>query len=325
MVQQDKKDKVKELTELMNKYSVINFLELSKLPASQIHSIKKDIRGISKVVVAKKRIIKLAFEQSDKKDIEKLFDIPVAIPGLIFSNENPFKLFGILKRNKAEAFAKVGDKAPHDIVIPAGDTNLAPGPMIGTLQKAKVAARIQGDKIVIASDSKVASEGDIIDANLSSILMQLGIKPMEIGLNVVAAYENGVIFDKNTLDIDLGAYKSNFMLAYISSLNLAVSAVIMNGRSVPILVGKAHTNALNLAVYANVANSETISMFISKAQAQMNSVASRLPENARGSVVVTAQAEPDTTGDKKEEPESKSVSEEKKPDEMAMGLGSLFG
>ena len=325
MVQQYKKDKVKELTKLMDSYSVVNLLELSKLPASQIHSIKKDIRDISKVSVAKKRIIKLALEKSNKKGLVKLFDTPVDIPALIFSNENPFKLFGILKKNKAEAFAKVGDKAPRDIVIPAGDTNLAPGPMIGTLQKAKVAARIQGDKIVIAEDSQVASEGDVINADLSSILMQLGVKPMEIGLNVVAAYEDGVIFDKDTLDIDVGEYKSNIAFACSGALNLAVSAGIMNDKSVPVLVGKAHMNALNLAVSANVANSETISMFISKAQAQMNSVASRLPDDARGGVVVTAQAAADTTDDKKEEPESKPASEEKKPEEAAAGLGSLFG
>lgn len=320
MVQKHKVDKVKEISEFINKYSVISLIELSKLPAAHMHTIKKDIRDISKVVVVKKRLIRRAFDMSGKKDIDKLLDVDVAIPALMFSNENPFKLFSILKKNKAEAFAKPGDKVPKDIVVPEGETNLAPGPIIGALQKANVKARIQGDKIVISEDSKVASAGDEINADLSSILMQLGIKPMEIGLNIVASYEHGTLFDRNALDIDVDQYVSDISAAYTGAFNLAINTGIIVKETVSHLIGKAHMEALNLAVNANVVNSETISMFVSKAQAQMNAVASQLPDEARGGVVVAEVKE-----EVKAEMKTEEKKEEKKPEEAAAGLGSLFG
>ncbi|MCK5452164.1 MAG: 50S ribosomal protein L10 [Candidatus Aenigmarchaeota archaeon] len=328
MVQQYKLDKVKELAGLIDNHKIVGLLELSKLPAAHMHSIKKDIRDVSTVVVAKKRLIKRAFEASGKKGVSELFDTPVAIPALIFSDENPFKLFATLKKSKAEAFAKEGDKAPEDIIVPEGETNLPPGPIIGALQKAHIKARIQGDKIVVSEDSKAVSEGDVITADLSSILMQLGIKPMEIGLNIVAVYEDGTVFDRKTLDIDVGSYVADIASAHSGAFNLAVNAGIITKVTLPVLIGKAHMEALNLAVNAGVANSETILMFISKAQSQMNAVASVLPDEARGGMVVVKQEAVPDAGDKdgdKDEAGPAEKEEEKKPEEAAAGLGSLFG
>ncbi|MCK4809186.1 MAG: 50S ribosomal protein L10, partial [Candidatus Aenigmarchaeota archaeon] len=326
MVQQYKLDKVKELAKLIDDYKVVGLLELSKLPAAHMHSIKQDTRDISKVVVAKKRLIKRAFDASGKKGVSELLDLPVAIPALIFSNENPFKLFATLKKSKAEAFAKEGDKAPRDIIVPEGETSLPPGPIIGALQKANIRARIQGDKIVISEDSKAVSEGDVINADLSSILMQLGIKPMEIGLNIAAVFEDGVVFDRKTLDIDVDSYVSDIASAHAGAFNLAINAGIITEGTLPVLIGKAHMEALNLAVNAGVTNSKTILMFISKAQLQMNAVASVLPDDARGGMAVVKQEAVQAAGDgdgDKAEPVKKE--EEKKPEDMAAGLGSLFG
>ncbi len=326
MVQQYKLDKVKELAKLISDHKVVGLLELNKLPAAHMHSIKQDTRDICKVVVAKKRLIKRAFDASGKKGVSELFNIPVAIPALIFSDENPFKLFATLKKSKAEAFAKEGDKAPRDIIVPEGETNLPPGPIIGILQKANIKARIQGDKIVISEDSKAVGEGDVISADLSSILMQLGIKPMEIGLNIAAVFEDGVIFDRKTLDIDVGSYVSDIASAHAGAFNLAINAGVITKGTLPVLIGKAHMEALNLAVNAGVANSKTILMFISKAQSQMNAVASILPDDARGGMAVVKQeAVQDASDGDGDKTEPVKKQEEKKPEEAAAGLGSLFG
>ncbi len=325
MVQQYKVDKVKEVAGLIDKYPIVGIIDMNKLPASQLHSIKKDIRGVAKVLVVKKRLIKLALDKSSKKEAKNLLEKDVAIPALIFSDENPFKLFATLKKNKAEAFAKAGDKAPKEIIVPEGETDLPPGPIIGALQKVNVKARIQGNNIVVTEDSPVASEGEEISPELSSILMQLGIKPMEIGLNLVAVCEDGTIFDKNVLDIDVDEYAGKISSAYLGAFNLAMNAGVPNKETIPHLIGKAHMEGLNLAVNADVVNSKTIEIFISKAQAHMSSVASRLPEDARGGVAV-AEAKPaqekasEPAEEKKEEKK-----EDKKPEDSAAGLGALFG
>jgi len=55
------------------------------------------------------------------------------MPALLFTKENPFKLYNKLQKSKSSAPAKAGQTAPSEIVVPKGPTPFAPGPIIGEL------------------------------------------------------------------------------------------------------------------------------------------------------------------------------------------------
>ena len=85
-----------------------------------------------------------------------------------------------------------------------------------------VKAGIEAGKVAVKEDSVVAKEGSTINSQLASLLTRLGIEPMEIGLNLVAAYEGGSIFDKKILAVDEQEYIDNVTQASRWAFNLAM-------------------------------------------------------------------------------------------------------
>ena len=84
--------------------------------------------------MSKKNLILRALDKTDKK-MDELKEKIEKETALILTNENPFRIFKIIKENRAPAAAKVGQVATKDITIQKGPTPIAPGPAISTLQK----------------------------------------------------------------------------------------------------------------------------------------------------------------------------------------------
>jgi len=155
--------------------------------------MREKLRGKVDIFMTKKRLMKIAFDQAkkDKNGIENLGDYFKGMPALVFTRDNPFTLFKILKENKSNAPAKGGQTAPHDIEVKAGGTSFAPGPIIGELGAFGIKTGVEGGKIAIKADKVVCKEGEVISSALAGILTRLGVNPMEVGLDLVGIYENG--------------------------------------------------------------------------------------------------------------------------------------
>ncbi|MCK5474726.1 MAG: 50S ribosomal protein L10 [Candidatus Aenigmarchaeota archaeon] len=326
MVQQWKIKKVDELAEDFKNNKVACMIDLHDLPAADLLSIKTAIKKVAKLKMTKKRVIERAFEKSGKKGVCGLMALNPKIPAIIITDENPFKIYSMLEKNKSPALAKAGDIAPEDIVIPKGDTGLPPGPAIADLQKAGLKAAIKGQSISVMEEKVVAKKGDEITSAVCDVLSKLNIKPMEIGINMIGAWEDGIIYEKDILAVDGKEYERKIIQACSGAFNLAYNANYLTSEIAPLKITEAHLNALNLAVNAGIISKETVEIFIQKARAQLGALAGALPENARGDVAVgvsTSAEEPqneDKKDEKKEEPK-----EEKTEEEAAAGLGALFG
>jgi len=196
-------------------------------------------------------------------------------------------------------------------MIPAGDTPFKPGPIIGDLQKVGIKAKIQGGKIVITDDSLVVKKGGVISADLANVLSRLGIQPVELGLKITSAYESGMLYPGDVLDIDSEKTIADLQTAHTLSLNLAYNAGIYNKETTRLFLRKAFTEAMSLAINAEIVNKETIEMLLAKANMQMQSIAA----------AAAGEAPAETTA-----PAAEEKKEEKKSDEdAASGLASLFG
>ncbi len=337
MVQQWKKDKLEEIKSLMKEYPMVGIVDYYKIPSKQLHEIKKKLRGRARTLLANKKIIELAIKEQLKNN-ENLVNLlnEAKVPALLFTKENPFKLFKFISNNKSETLAVAGDIAPKDIIIPAGDTGLPPGPAIGDLKAVGLNAAIQGPSIHIKEDKVVAKKGDEISEALAGVLSKLNIKPMEIGLNVKGIYENGIVFNADTLDINEQEYYDNILYGASRAFNLAYNANYLNELTVPMKLSEAFIKAINLGINASIVNEKTAEHLLAKANMQMLSLASVLPEEARGNVSVVSKeveqkADSSAEGgeakaeEKDEKKASASDSDESKEEDAAAGLGALFG
>lgn len=327
-----KKEEVESLKELIESHDVVGMANLSDIPAPQLQKMRRSLKDSAVVKMSRKTLMSLALSESKKENIADLEGHMEGQPAMIFTDMNPFKLYKILEASKTDAPAKAGSIAPADIVVPKGDTAFKPGPILGELQKVGIPAKIDKGKIVITNDKTIVAEGETISKEIASMLTRLEIFPMEVGIDLVAAYEDQTVYTSDVLTIDEEKTIADVQKAFTQALNLSVNAVIFNKESVPVLLQNANTKAMNLALNADVLTSKTRDMILAKAYAQMLAVASEVSGKDADAVddelreKLNSQAAAAAPKDeKKPEDDEEEEAEEEEEENAAAGLGALFG
>lgn len=277
MVSERKKQEVVEMKQLIEKYPVIGLIDLFKMPSRQLQSIRKSMRKDALIKMCKKSVLLLALKNvTSKKDIQKLSELEVKEPTLILSNIDAFKLFKNLKKSKSPGYAKVNDIATDDIMVSAGPTPLMAGPAIGEFQRAKIPAMVKEGKIHVRQDTVVVKKGDVISDQLANILKKLDIQPMEIGINVLAVWENGIIYSKEILDVDEEVFMQDLNMAYNHALNLSVNINYPNKESIKFLILKGYQHGKNLGINAKILDKGVVEDLVNKANIEAKTLKTKL-------------------------------------------------
>jgi len=274
---QEKQREAEELTALIKEYKAFGVANLQKVRAAQLQEIKKKLRGKVYTKVVKNTIVQRALKDAeDKTGIEKIEPLLTGSNVLMLTNLNPFKLALLLEQSKVKIVAKTGDIAAIDVIVPAGNTGMPPGPIISQLGSVGLPTRIESGSVWINKDTMVAKKGDTINERLASVLSKLGIKPVEAGISLKAMYDDGVVFTGDQLHLDLAAYKRDFENAHKYAFNLAMFTGYPAPEVVPFMLQKAHFDAYNLAVYSGFPTKETVEDLIRKAHYEMLSLSGAL-------------------------------------------------
>jgi large subunit ribosomal protein L10 len=184
---------------------------------------------------------------------------------MIFANDNPFKLFKQLEKTKTKMAAKPGETAPEDIIIEKGPTSFKPGPIVGELQQAGIPAAIEGGKVKIRETRVVVKKGAVISAKVAAVLIKMGIKPMDVGLALQAAFHEGQMYEPSVLAIDEAKILGQLQLAGQQAFNLSVNAAIPTKETMAPILTKAVRDARGLAIEASVYEKDVIDAIIGKA------------------------------------------------------------
>lgn len=159
------------------------------LPSSQFHEIKKNLRGRAEIKVAKKSIVIRAIGSIEKGALQNLKPSVGSDVALFFSDLDAFELSALLSDNQSAARAKAGDVAPEDIVVEPGPTDLLPGPAISELSGVGLKIAVEGGKLAIKQGTTIVKAGGVIKENVASVMVKLGITPMKVGFEPLAAYD----------------------------------------------------------------------------------------------------------------------------------------
>jgi large subunit ribosomal protein L10 len=265
LTRQEKETLVDELAAMIDDHPVVGVLDMHSLPARQLQEIKKEMVDHATIKMTRKTLIHLALEQSDKDTITDLKDNPAIQPALIFTEQNPFSLYKTIQAKKSSAAASGGEIAPNDIVVEEGLTDLDPGPMLGRIQELGASTSVEDGKIKVENTTVAVEEGAVIDNNTAEILNNLGMKPLEVGLDLKLVYQDGDVFDKDVLSIDAEDYRADIESAASGAFNLAVNAGYITERTVEPMLQEQASKARNLAVNAGVINEETVEPLLSEA------------------------------------------------------------
>ncbi len=269
-----KKAVVKKIVTLGKQYPIIGLLNMENLPAGSLLQMKKQLRGKVELVMTRKTLIQHGLKELKLQNGEQLLGKITGMPALMFTKENPFALYKIIKKSKTPAAAKAGQLSPRDIVLQPGPTPFTPGPVISEFAQLGIKAGVEAGKVAIKQETTVVKEGEPINAKLASMLQRLGIEPMEIGLDLACVYEKGIIYPRSVLDIDEDKFMADLMGAVSGAFNLAIDITFINKDTIETLLGKAHREAKAVGVEGSVMEPELVEEILANAQRQAKAVAS---------------------------------------------------
>jgi large subunit ribosomal protein L10 len=260
-----KKDEVAEIKKHAKEYTLIGLVDMYGIPAQQVQQIRRNLRGKAVIKVTRNTLIEHALAEigGDTKGLTKYISGHSA---MIFSNDNPFKLYKQLEKTKTKMAAKAGETAPEDIVIEKGPTSFKPGPIVGELQQAGIPAAIEGGKVKIRETKTVVKKGGVISAKLAGVLIKLDIKPMDVGLALQAAFHEGNLYEPSVLAVDETKFLAQLQLAGQQAFNLSVNAAIPTKETMAPILTKAVRDARGLAIEAAIYERDIVDAIIGKAQ-----------------------------------------------------------
>ncbi|HEX2065463.1 MAG TPA: 50S ribosomal protein L10 [Candidatus Thermoplasmatota archaeon] len=332
-----KRDEVKRLTTLILENPVVAVAEVGGIPGPQMQSMRSSLRGNVHVVGSKNRLLAIALKEAGKQrpGLEALADKLHGQSVILATRQNPFKLYKSLKAGASMAPLKANQTAPHDILIPKGPTPFGPGPIVGELQKVGIAAKIEAGKVVIAKDSTPVKAGGVVSAELAAMLAKLEVRPVELKIDLKAAFENDTLFLPDALGIDEGVILGQLALAVRTANEVSLQAGWVTPQTADALLGRAYKQAISLVLEkgldVDAAVKQTVTEDYAKLLASIGKKESDLSDELKArlgdavkilsQVAVAAPAAAGSPAAAEEKPEEKGVSEE----EAAAGLGALFG
>jgi len=275
---------VKNLLHLIEKNEVIANAELFKVRSNQLQQLRRKLRSDVIMKVVKNNIIKRALTASQKRNIEKLIDNLSGSSIFLFTSINPFKLNYILENSTVNATAKAGDIAQGDIIIPRGNTGLPPGPAISELHEVGIRTRIETGSIWVMRETVAANKGDVISASLASVLSKLGMKPIEVGLQLQNCYHDGFVFKGEQLRLDLDETKNELKTAVNRAFTFAVEVQYPIPETVPVILVNAFTDARTLAFHASYPVKEVLGDLMRKGYQHMLSLTAKLKNKDESAV-----------------------------------------
>lgn len=264
-----------QLQELPKKFKVVSLIKINKVRSTQILPLRKILKDDVEFVSIKDKVAIKALESLDVPGIKELLGDLTGQCMLMFTNMSPFKLNVLLAKNKIMMAARGGDIASVDITVPAKNTGIAPGPMLTEFKAAGIPTKIDQGTIWIAKDTTPVKKGEAINEKLASILSKLDIKPVEAGISLYVALEDGLKYTADQLVIDVEKIRGEFAQAHQQAISLSVEAAYVTSENISQILSRAAQSARSVSIESAFMTDETKEAILQKANAQGRSLAGK--------------------------------------------------
>ena len=264
-----------QLQELPKKYNVLALVRMEKVRGSQLLPLRKKLQGEVEIVSIKDKVAKLAFAAAGITGIDKLSEKVTGQCVFMFTNMSPFKLNVLLGKNKVMLFARGGDVASMDVVIPPKNTGIAPGPMLTDFKENNIPTKIDQGTIWIMKETIPVKKGEPISEKLAGLLTKLDIKAIEAGIVLNAALEDGLVYQEQEMIIDVEKFRNDLAQAHQEAMSLSIEAAYITTDNIEQILAKAAQSARSVSTEAGYLTEDTKEQVLQKAHGQAQGVASK--------------------------------------------------
>ncbi|MHB8360304.1 MAG: 50S ribosomal protein L10 [Thermoplasmataceae archaeon] len=295
-------------TEIENS-PVTAIVSIKGIRNKQLQQIRRSLKGKAKLRVMRGTLVHKAMDGVKKENLVNLKEFLSGQIALITTDMQPQNLYSSLEGSKQKAAARGGEVALEDIVVGAKETSFPPGPMISEFQKVGLQTAIEKGKIAIKKEVIFVKKGEKISKDKAKILEKLEIYPITVGLDIISAYYDGLIFNRDVLSITPEFVTSEIALAFSKAKVLASSVMFITKEIVPELVIKGRIQAESIAVATKFVDENEMQSFLSRLVGKSSSDKGQ-DHHRKGT---------------EEKEEKNEVEEEKQPEDANEGFGALFG
>jgi large subunit ribosomal protein L10 len=264
-----------QLQELPKQYKVLALVKMTKVRASQILPLRKKLKGEVEFVSIKDKVAQKALEKLDVPGIKEMIGELTGQCLFMFTNMSPFKLNVLLAKNKIMLAARGGDISSIDIVVPEKNTGIAPGPMLTEFKEAGIPTKIDQGTIWISKETTPVKKGGVINEKLAPLLGKLDIKPVEAGIALYSAIEEGLKYSEDEMVIDVEKIRDEFAQAHQQAISLSIEAAYVTPENIGQILSKAAQSARSVSIESGFMTDETKEQILQKADAQAKALASQ--------------------------------------------------
>ncbi len=332
-----KRKEVDALAEVIEAGETVGIVNVAGIPSRQLQAMRRELHGHTQLRISRNTLIERALDRIDD-GLEALGGYVEGPIGLVVTDANPFSLYRHLEETKTPAPISAGEVAPNDITIEAGDTGIDPGPFVGELQNVGAPARIDEGSIRVTETTTVLEAGETVSMELASVLNELELEPKEVGLDLRAAFADGVVFQAADLELDVDAYRDDVAAGVARARAVAIEAGYPAAGVVDNLLANAHAAGQSIAVAAGFVDATTADAVLTAATADGHALAATIddpdvvPQVAHTAEPAAEPSEPtEAASDTDDEASAPDADDETEPDDddeddaAGEGLGDLFG
>jgi len=261
----ERKEKIiNELVGYLKNYKYFIIADLFKIKSADLQALRKIFYDSLKFKVVKNSLFRVALKKVyEENTIKKLEPYLQKQNIFIFSNANPYEIYLQLEKNKIKTAAKPGDIAEEDIIIPAGNTGITPGPVMSKFSKLKIPTKVEEGAITVTKDTVVVKKGDKISSEVVELLNLLGIKPISVTLKLKYGFDGKNIIEN--IYLDLNQIKKEIEKAQQYVLNLSLNAILPIKEIMPIIITQAHNNSIKVLQSLVIPDKEVLKYSIQRA------------------------------------------------------------
>ncbi len=147
--------------------------------------------------------------------------------------------------------------------------------MLTEFKEAGIPTKIDQGTIWIAKDSTPVLKGEAINEKLAAILGKLDIKPVEAGISLYTALEDGLKYAEEEMVIDVEKIRGEFATAHQEAISLSIEAGYITADNILQILSKAAASARSVSVESGFMTDETKEQILQKADAQAKALASQ--------------------------------------------------
>lgn len=222
-----KRKYAQRLRSLIEDHSSCFVVGVDNVGSKQLQQIRISLRGQAEVIMGKnttiRKVIRDFLAENPDHPFEVVMEQVAGNIGFVFTNGDLSTIHDTLMSNRVPAPARVGAIAPVDVYVEPGPTGCDPG-QTSWFQALNIPTKINRGQIEMISRVHLVLAGTKVGNSEAALLDRLNLKPFTYGMETVAVYDNGMVFDPAVLNIsdDDVLAKIRTGASYVAALGMEI-------------------------------------------------------------------------------------------------------